>query len=56
MECKFTLKRVCDMITYIQMHQTDKDSQNSSTIWPVWLNASVFFGQFGQTVECSFTH
>ena len=38
-ECGFTLKRVCDMIrTYSQMHRTDKYSQYSSVIWPVWLN------------------
>ena len=28
-----------DMIkTYSQMHRTDKYSQHSSIIWPVWLN------------------
>ena len=38
-ECGFTLKRVHDMIrTYSQMHGTDKYSQHSSIIWPVWLN------------------
>ena len=38
-ECGFTLKRVRDMIrTYSQMHRTDKYSQHSSIIWPVWLN------------------
>ena len=38
-ECGFTLKRVRDMIrTYNQMHRTDKYSQHSSIIWPVWLN------------------
>ena len=36
---RFTLKRVRDMIiTYSQMHRTDKYSQHSSIIWPVWLN------------------
>ena len=31
--------RVRDMIrTYSQMHRTDKYSQHSSIIWPVWLN------------------
>ena len=30
---------VHDMIrTYSQMHRTDKYSQHSSIIWPVWLN------------------
>ena len=38
-ECGFTLKRVPDMIiTYSQMHRTDKFSQHSSIIWPAWLN------------------
>ena len=42
-ECGFTLKRVRDMIrTYSQMHRTDKFSQHSSIIWPVWLNGWVF--------------
>ena len=42
-ECGFTLKRVRDMTkTYSQMHRTDKYSQHSSTIWPVWLNGWVF--------------
>ena len=36
-------KSVRDMtITYRQMHRTDKYSQHSSIIWPVWLNAWVF--------------
>ena len=38
-ECGLTLKGGCDMIrTYSQMHRTDKYSQHSSIIWPVWLN------------------
>ena len=38
-ECRFTLKLVRDMIiTYSQMHRTDKYSQHSSIIWLVWLN------------------
>ena len=38
-ECGFTLKGVRDMIrTYSQMHRTDKYSEHSSIIWPVWLN------------------
>ena len=42
-ECGFTLKRVRDMIrTYSQMHRTEKYSQHSSIIWPVWLNGWVF--------------
>ena len=36
-ECRFTLKLVRDMIiTYSQMHRTDKYSQHSLIIWPVW--------------------
>ena len=43
MECWFFLKLVRDMIiTYSQMHRTDKYSQHISMIWPVRLNASVF--------------
>ena len=39
MECGFTLKPVRDMIIkYSQMHRTDKYSQHSLTVWPVWLN------------------
>ena len=30
------------MLTYSQLHRTDKYSQHSSTIWPVWLNGRVF--------------
>ena len=42
-ECGFTLKLVRDMIiTYSQMHRTDKYSQHSSVTWPVWLNHWVF--------------
>ena len=37
-----TLKLVCDMITYTQMHRTDKYSQHRSIIWPVWLTGWVF--------------
>ena len=36
-ECRFTLNCLCDMITkYSQMHCTDKYSQHSEIIWPVW--------------------
>ena len=42
-ECRFTLKRVREMIrTYSQMHRTDKYSQYSSMIWQAWLNGWVF--------------
>ena len=42
-EYGFTLKRVRDMIvTYGQMDHTDKYSQHSLIIWPVWLNGCVF--------------
>ena len=43
-ECRFTLRHVRDMTrSYSQMHRTDKYSQHSSIIWPVWL-----------MVKCSF--
>ena len=39
----FTLKRIRNMIiTYSQMHRTDKYSQHNSIIWPVWINGWVF--------------
>ena len=39
----FTLKRIRNMIiTYSQMHRTDKYSQHNSIIWPVWINVWVF--------------
>ena len=42
-ECGFTLKRVRDMTrTYGQMHCTDKYSQHSSVILPVWPNDWMF--------------
>ena len=42
-ECGFTLKCVRDMTrTYSQMHRTDKYSEHSSIIWPVWPNGWVF--------------
>ena len=42
-ECRFTLKHVHDMIiTYNQMHCTNKYSQNNSMIWLVWLNGWEF--------------
>ena len=42
-ECGFTLKRVHDMIKiYSEMHRTNKYSQYSSIILPVWLNGRVF--------------
>ena len=42
-ECRFSLKLVRDMIiTYSQIHLTNKYSKHSSIIWPVWLNGRVF--------------
>ena len=42
-ECRFTLKRVrYIIITYSQMHRTEKYSQHSSIIWPIWLNSWMF--------------
>ena len=43
-KCGLTLKHVRDMMrTYSQMHRTDKYSQCSSIISPVWLNGWVLF-------------
>ena len=57
-KCRFTLKRVRDMIkTYSQMHRTDKYSQHSSIIWPVWLNGWVFVYELsGCGFESSCSH
>ena len=56
-ECGFTLKHVCDMTrTYSQMHRTDKYSEHSSIIWPVWLNGWVFVYELsgcGSESSCS---
>ena len=42
-QCRLTLKLVHGMIiTYSQMDGTDNYSQDSSIIWPVWLNGLVF--------------
>ena len=42
-ECELTLKRVHDMTrTYTQMHRTDKYSEHSLIIWPVWIKSCVF--------------
>ena len=42
-ECEFTLKLVPDIIIrYSHMHHTDKYSQCSSIIHPVWLNGWMF--------------
>ena len=43
--------------TYIQMHRTDKYSQHSSIIWPVWLNGWVFVYELsGCGFESSCSH
>ena len=44
-ECIFILKRIRDMITYSQIHCTDKYSQHISVIRPI-----------GEMAECSFTN
>ena len=42
-QTKWHDKNVRDMIRIdSQMHRTDKSSQHSSIIWPVWLNGWVF--------------
>ena len=57
-ECGFTLKCIHDLIrTYSQMHCTDKYSQHSSIIWPVWLNDWVFIYELsGCGFESSCSH
>ena len=57
-ECGFTLKRIRDMIrTYSQMHCTDKYSQHTSIISPVWLNGWVFVYELsGCGFESSYSH
>ena len=43
--------------TYSQMHRTDKYSQHSSIIWPVWPNGWVFVYQLsGCEIEPSCSH
>ena len=45
-ECGLTLKRVSDVIrNYSQMHHTDKYSEHSSLIWPVWPNGWVLVSE-----------
>ena len=57
-ECGFTLKRIRDMTrTYSQMHRTDKYSEHSSVIWPVWPNGWVFVYELsGSEYESSCSH
>ena len=57
-ECGLTLKRVRDMTrTYSQMHRTDKYSEHSSIIWPVWPNGWVFVYELsGSRFESSCSH
>ena len=46
-ESRFTLKCLRDIIiTYNQIHRTDKYSQPSSIIWPIWLNGWVFVNKW----------
>ena len=50
LECRLTLKKVRDIIwTYSQMYRFDWNSQQSSIIWPIWLNGSMFVYE----VSCS---
>ena len=43
LECVLTFKLLRDItITHTLMYRTDKYSQQSSIIWSVWLNGSVF--------------
>ena len=57
LERGFTLKRVRDIRTCNQMQRTDKYSQHSSIIWPVWLNGWVFLYELsGCGFESSCSH
>ena len=52
-----TLKCICDIRRYSQMHRTDKYWQQSSIIWPVWLKGGVFvFELSGCGFESSCSH
>ena len=55
-ECEFTLKRARDTTrTYSQMHRTDKYSQHSSTIWPVYkLSGCGFESNCSHLKVCNF--
>ena len=57
-ECGFNLKCVRDMIRiYSQTHLTDKFSQHSSIIWPVWVNGWLFIYELsGCGFEFSCSH
>ena len=49
--------RTCRDRTYSQMHRTDKYSQHSTIILPVWLNGRVFVYELsGCGFESSFSH
>ena len=54
----FTLKRVREMTrTYSRMHRTDKYSERSSIIWPVFPNGRVFVLKLsGSEFESSCSH
>ena len=58
LEYIFTLKRIRDIIiTYWQLHHTDKYSQHISVIWPVWLNGWVFVYELsGRGFESCYCH
>ena len=44
-------------LIFFQMHHTDKYSQHSSIIWPVWLNGWVFIYELnGCGFESSCSH
>ena len=57
-ECRFTLKCLCDMIrTYSEIHRSDKCSQLSWIIWSVWPNGWVLVYQLsGYGFESSCSH
>ena len=57
-DCSWTQIQVCDMIRkYSNMHSTNKYSQHSSIIWPVWLNGWMFVYELsGCGFESSCSH
>ena len=57
-KCRITLKCVYDLTrTYSQVQRTDKYSQDSTIIWPVWANGSMFVYELsGCGFECCCDH
>ena len=58
LECGLSLKPMRDMTrTYSEMHHTDKCSEESSMIWPIYPNGWAFVYQLSDSrFECSSIH